>query len=343
MLEGTLILIIIGVSFSACGVGSSRQSGIAGDIDSYEEILGVPGYSFYRPVSMAVDSPFVFIADSRDDNIAVFDWDLRYLYNIGRKGQGPGELARVTDITVQDGILAALSLSSGRISIFNYKGDDQGEIPITVTQWGDITFSSNNTVLLVHFDRVSDRFVIEYSREGEVLTEQFPKPDVTGSVSQAKARIRAKDDQIFLVFQHEPRIAGYGSHTFDWEYDLVPAYPFLRRYYRARRALERKGTPGAHIFAMQGGFDILDDLLIIAGPIYHLMVLDTSSGFLRTIDLGSLAEKLVESGHATFSDVKIVGEELLLLSEMSSCVVKLKVADVLAAAETGTVLAPLPQ
>jgi hypothetical protein len=76
----------------------------------------------YNPSDIEVDRTrsLIYIADSGNDRVLVFDFDGKLLKIIGRKGQGPGEFANPTGLDVlQDGLLAVADNQNNRIQLFD--------------------------------------------------------------------------------------------------------------------------------------------------------------------------------------------------------------------------------
>ena len=65
------------------------------------------------------DSGKVFIADSKKSTIHVFGSNGDYLTHIGRKGKGPGEFYRVSDVQIKDHKLFAYDLTRFRYHVFS--------------------------------------------------------------------------------------------------------------------------------------------------------------------------------------------------------------------------------
>lgn len=76
----------------------------------------------YNPSDIEVDlsRSLIYIADSGNDRVLVFDFDGKMQKVIGRKGQGPGEFANPTGLDVfEDGTLAVADNQNNRIQLFD--------------------------------------------------------------------------------------------------------------------------------------------------------------------------------------------------------------------------------
>lgn len=87
-------------------------------------------YQFYRVRDVALDSHlYIYILDAGNHRVQKFDKNGNYLQTIGRKGQGPGEFVRPSNVFInsQDN----LYVSEGRrIQIFNSSGNFMKSIPL---------------------------------------------------------------------------------------------------------------------------------------------------------------------------------------------------------------------
>lgn len=100
------------------------------DIFSLEEDLTIgekerEEYVFYRARDIEADSEGnIYVLDSGDKQIKVYNKDGYFLRVVSRKGQGPGELLSPIDIYIDERDLIYTSDSeNNRISIFNRRGD----------------------------------------------------------------------------------------------------------------------------------------------------------------------------------------------------------------------------
>jgi len=99
-----------------------------GDVDADDENL-----AFNSPVDLAVDDPGnIYIADSRNRRIQVFDPEGRYIRTIGRRGQGPGEFMATSSIGLdREGRLWVLDLWQRRIQVFAPGREVVKTLPVT--------------------------------------------------------------------------------------------------------------------------------------------------------------------------------------------------------------------
>ncbi|UCC40741.1 MAG: 6-bladed beta-propeller [Candidatus Aminicenantes bacterium] len=80
---------------------------------------------FYLLTDMDADSNGnIYVLDSEDTNIKVYDQKGRFLRVFSRKGEGPGQLSNPVDIYIDDkNLIYVCDSGNKRISIFNDKGD----------------------------------------------------------------------------------------------------------------------------------------------------------------------------------------------------------------------------
>ena len=87
-------------------------------------------HSFYRPRSVAVDDAgHIYVLDSGNHRVQVFDSDGKYSRTFGRKGQGPGELERPTTLTILSQRLFVSDRTLQRFAVWTLNGDLLGEVP----------------------------------------------------------------------------------------------------------------------------------------------------------------------------------------------------------------------
>src|SRR5688500_432958 len=86
---------------------------------------GADEYLFGRIDGVAVGRQgTIYVADGQVPIIRSYDAQGRFLRNIGRQGQGPGEYANIGGIrTLRDGRLAVWDNRNGRITLYTSAGD----------------------------------------------------------------------------------------------------------------------------------------------------------------------------------------------------------------------------
>jgi hypothetical protein len=79
----------------------------------------------FKPGRYVVDAQgYVYIEDASDTSIKVFDAQGRYVRAIGRKGSGPGEFGRISDLVLlPDGRLLVTDFETRRTSFFSPAGE----------------------------------------------------------------------------------------------------------------------------------------------------------------------------------------------------------------------------
>ncbi|HDL18338.1 MAG TPA: 6-bladed beta-propeller [Bacteroidetes bacterium] len=96
----------------------------------YEEELSIgeeegdSNYVFYRPANIVVDSEeHIYLLDSGNNRVQVFDAAGKFLYSFGKKGQGPGEFMMAYSMVLSgDEKLYILDLQNRRMSVFQKNG-----------------------------------------------------------------------------------------------------------------------------------------------------------------------------------------------------------------------------
>jgi len=128
--------------------------------------------TFYR-IGPVLSDEFgnIYICEFFDGYIKKFNKNGDYLLTIGRKGQGPGELAMPMDMKFDNnGNLNILELGNRRISVFSPNGKYLSSIKI-VTKIGSAKFiiDTFNNIYISSWDEESDKIIHKYSSEGRLL------------------------------------------------------------------------------------------------------------------------------------------------------------------------------
>lgn len=110
-------------------IKSPKEPMYGGDALEFEEELslgeaeGREEYMFseIRHIAISEDER-IFVLDSKEDHIKVFDKEGKYLMTIGTPGQGPGELDRPSSICISQNELVVLE-GARRLSVFTLEGE----------------------------------------------------------------------------------------------------------------------------------------------------------------------------------------------------------------------------
>jgi len=100
----------------------------------------------YNPSDIEVDPSrsMIYIADSGNDRVLVFDFDGKLKKIIGRQGQGPGEFSNPTGMDVlEDGTLAVADAQSNRIQLFDKSWEFVKSINTKEVRVADLVFKDD--------------------------------------------------------------------------------------------------------------------------------------------------------------------------------------------------------
>ena len=139
-----------------------------------------PG-QFDDPTGIAVAGEEVFVADSRNDRIQVFDLQGRFKRQFGSAGAAPGQLGRPMNLAVRDGRLYVAEYVNDRIQVFGLDGTPRaiiggpGSGPGQFNAPGGVALAANGDLIVADFynQRVQQlkadgSFVRQWGRSGVI-------------------------------------------------------------------------------------------------------------------------------------------------------------------------------
>jgi DNA-binding beta-propeller fold protein YncE len=121
---------------------------------------------FYEPSDIEVDPQrsLIYIADSGNNRVLVFDFQGKLCKIIGSKGQGPAEFSNPTGLCIlEDGGLAVADVGNNRIQIFDKDGKFVQSISTRSIQVADLIFKDNKIYAISTFG--SSSYSLDMSSE----------------------------------------------------------------------------------------------------------------------------------------------------------------------------------
>jgi|tagenome__1003787_1003787.scaffolds.fasta_scaffold20932212_2 DNA-binding beta-propeller fold protein YncE len=178
------------------------------DADSFKLLrkIGTPGKkhtltapgTFSLPTGVAVDSDGnVYVADTFNNRVEIFDADGKFISTFGKNGDGPQDLERPKAIAVDcDGHIWVADGAQDRVKVFNQEGrlliyfGQHGEYPGRFMGLNGLTIDKNNRVI------TSEQFpgrvqVFRYTTDAEFEAEKQKREG--GAPSSAAATKAAND------------------------------------------------------------------------------------------------------------------------------------------------------
>ncbi|MGB9773608.1 MAG: NHL repeat-containing protein [Bacteroidota bacterium] len=244
-----------------------------------------PHYLWYNPQSIATDGKGnLYICDMGNHRIVKYDSTLRYIMEIGRAGQGPGEFQYPIDVKIgKDGDIFVLDGGNRRIQVFDSTGKYLRSFPSTTVLARELVIDSKNNVYLMS-PGDSKSLVTVFSPVGEKVGERGMKePFPAGARQWQKSYIvrlaTDADDNLYIQFGTFARLQKYdsdGKLIFDSDFSRVKnAHDYLTKEPQA--GLVRTGGGKALRFMSVSPlvFFCRNKILLTAGD---LTVFDKQSG-----------------------------------------------------------------
>lgn len=170
---------------------------------------------FYEPSDLEVDlkRSLIYIADSGNHRVLVFDFKGKFVRAIGNEGQGPGEFQKPTGIHIlKDSSIAVADYSNRRIQLFNQSGEYLRTIIPKSTRVADLMFIEDQIYTLPSFGMSgyslnmtagvkSQPLINILDKDGTYIrgisTEEFP---------EAQPFLRALKHRVFLTLSPDKKL-----------------------------------------------------------------------------------------------------------------------------------------
>jgi len=182
--------------------------------------LGVAPSQFHDPTGIALSENEVFVSDSRNARIQVFDFEGQYKRHFGGQGSGFGQLGRPMNLSIHNGELYVADYWNDRIQVYTLEGkplrsigspgDGPGEFNapsgVTVAADGDIYVADFYNHRIQHLS-AAGQFIEQWGETGKVgiWAEQFNYPtDV----------VLAKDETLYVADGYNDRVQAFYKGKF---------------------------------------------------------------------------------------------------------------------------------
>jgi len=149
-----VVIVLAGIGWVAF-VPSAREPGYV-FVKAWGEKGSGPG-QFSDPTGIAVAGNEVFVADSRNGRIQVFDLDGRFKRAFGKPGKGRGDLGRPMNLTIHGGELYVPEYFNDRVQVFALDGTSKrmigssGSGPGQFNAPGGVAVAANGDLFVTDF------------------------------------------------------------------------------------------------------------------------------------------------------------------------------------------------
>gem|GEM_PF-892784 len=174
---------------------------------------------FHRPsdIEIGPENSCIYVVDSGNHRVVVFDFDGRFIRTIGNKGQGPGEFSRPSGASIcRDSSLAVADYGNNRIQIFDGSGKFLRSINTKEIRVADLvviddrfftvpTYGTSGFNVNMGSDAEIQPLVVVMDGEGNVVDEFTSSdfPDTQPFIRAIKHRVclaLSPDRRLFLPF-----------------------------------------------------------------------------------------------------------------------------------------------
>jgi len=213
-----------------------------GDVNTDDENL-----AFDSPADLEVDDAGnIYIADSRNRRIQIFDPEGRFVRTIGRMGQGPGEFMATKSIDFDSqGRLLVLDNRQSRIQVFTSKGEVIKTIPVSSLKIDQMRLLRSGKIAMKSYE--SGPKLVKLLDPDYALQREFGEPfdygdEITNSAGNSWEFSVDSRDNIYLCFRLQNRIEKYSPEgQLLWRADRELNYP-AKVVEKARREVTATGS-----------------------------------------------------------------------------------------------------
>lgn len=171
------------------------------------------GYYLNYPLDICISNKNIFIVDHGLSKVITLSSNLEYISEFGRRGQGPGEFSRASEIGASDsGKLYVVD--SGRIQIFDSNGKFLRLFKIFSTPH-DILIKNKNiyaNCIYGFYEKEEKPLIIQYDANGKINQSFGDRINKKNHFSfDSRAYLSQKNNTILAAFKHYPIIKIYSD------------------------------------------------------------------------------------------------------------------------------------
>jgi hypothetical protein len=197
--------------------------------------FGRDPYMFGRVSSVAGSGDHIYVTDRQVGALRVYDWDGRYVRDIGRKGQGPGEFQSAGSVGVDgEGRIWLDDMLGARVLVFTRAGDPLATIrkrpPLIAGSTPIVAAHDGRGYVLGHIratDTTEERLgMIPYDVDGSVrelvdVRSPGPRPPVLQAVTAARSLgvLTSLYPRGIAVFAAAPAVVSGFPDTYRFRWD----------------------------------------------------------------------------------------------------------------------------
>ena len=205
-------------------------------------------YIFYRPkdIDIRKDGLLIYICDSGNNRIQVYDHSGKFYTSIGKKGQGPGDFSNPLSIALDKyNNIYVGDYQNYRVQILNRKGNYISSFDIKEGNVSRIAITKRNEIAIYNHQETfnSSNLIHLYDKKGNLIRrigkhKDYKSKDEFYPLSiQTVNFVLDNNDNFFISYANEPYIAKY-SHdnkllhviTFDMPFK-IKRYRFVKQGY----------------------------------------------------------------------------------------------------------------
>ena len=125
-----------------------------------------------NPCDMVISSEgLIYILDSKDNDIKVFEKDGSFLKCFGRTGQGPGEFGRPWSLSIVEGKIYVTDTGNRRVQVFSDDGEYLRSYKVPVEYGRGISFDEKGNIYLNTKGFRKSKLISVYDIQGNLLNE----------------------------------------------------------------------------------------------------------------------------------------------------------------------------